>query len=220
MSQALELLKQTLGPQLRTATELRPPAGVRTGVAAFDEALLWKGFPQGELSVGVSAPGLGLTSLWLSGAREVHRDGRWAAWMGSEWMLYPGPPFASSLRWDRLIVVERPARQESFFWILQEMISSSLFELIGCHLPDFFLKTHQLVKLKSLARMYKVALVFFIERRRAWLEPLCALVFEAQRSDLVLHRALHRSTPRLLPEVLRHARSLSPLLRGSQLFLG
>lgn len=216
----LNLLKEQLGANLRRAEDLSVPLGIRTGVSAFDEALLWKGFPSGDLTVAISSPGLGVTSLWLNGVRQLHREGKWAAWIGSEWNLYPAPPFAEDLDWDRLILVERPARPESFFWILQEMISSALFDFIGCHLPDFFLKTHQIVKLKNLARMYKVALVFFLERRRTWVEPLCALVFEARRGDLILHRALHRSTPRVLPEVLRHARALSPLLRGSQLFLG
>lgn len=222
MESAISSLKLALADHLLAEGQVQAPLGCATGIGAFDEALLWKGFPRGEVTLAMNplGPGVGLTSLWLSALRGVHGRDRWGAWVNSSWRLYPSPPFVNGLRWDRLVVLDRPARPDLFFWILQEVITSELFELVGCHLPDFFLRPHQVVKLKSLARSMKVALVLITERRVPSVEPLCALVIEARERDVILHRALHRATPRLLSEVLSHACSLPALSQRDQLLLG
>lgn len=217
--ESLIQLKEKFSHFLIRDDEVKPPQGLPTGVEEFDRALLWKGLPQGELSLFRGDIGTGALSIWLQTAAKVQVAGRWCAWMNSEWELFPAPPWTDRLRWEKMIVVEKPRTPDLFFWILQEMISSSLFGLIGCHLPDISLKNHQLIKLKSLARTYRVALVF-ITSVKTLAHPIYALVIECFRDSVVIHRALHRPSPRTLEGVLRYARPLSALLQGRRILLG
>lgn len=218
MSQASPLpeLKAAFADFLVDESALRPPLGLATGLPALDEKLLWKGLPKGELSLLLGKPGCGLTSLWFKTAEPLTQSGRWAAWMNSDWSLYPSH---QKLRWDRLMVMEQPSSSSLFFWILQEMITSSLFDLVGCHLTEFSLKRHQLVKIKALARAYQVAMVF-ISSRPVPLHPLYALILESRKGDLIIRRALHRQKDQTLTGVLQDARSLPAIFQRSRLQLG
>lgn len=211
-------LKEKLQNHLVTEDQVRPPEGLATGLASFDEALLWKGLPKGEITLISSAPGLGGSTLWLQAAEVLHRGGKWAAWVNSEWQLHPSPELRSRLRWDRLLVVKNPRDAGRLFWILQEMISSCLFDLIGCHLPHFLFKTHQLMKLKNLARLHKVALVF-VTTGRPRLHPLFALVLECGERGLLVLRALHRPAPFQLEGVL-DASPVPAISRTTRALLG
>ncbi|MBX3041535.1 MAG: recA protein [Bdellovibrionaceae bacterium] len=218
MSQAPPLsdLKAVFADFLVDENALRPPLGLPTGLQALDERLLWKGLPKGELSLLLGQPGGGLTSLWLKAAESLTQSGRWAAWMNSDWALYPSQ---QKIRWDRLMVMEQPSSPDLFFWILQEMITSSLFDLIGCHLTDFSLKRHQLVKIKALARAYQVAMVF-ISSKPVPQHPLYALILEGQQENLIIRRALHRQKDQLITGALHDARFLPALFQRSRLQLG
>lgn len=191
----VDQLRERLGPSLKTLSQLKPPEGISTGVAPLDHFLLWRGIPKGDISLFLGQPGTGATSLWLHTVREIHKQDRWAAWINSEWRLVPGALLARGLNLERLLVVDRPEKKEDLFCILQEMISSSLFELIGCHLPEALLKNHQLKKLKNLARLHKVALVFVSHVRNWRMNSLFGLVIECDRDRITVKRALHRPVP-------------------------
>lgn len=208
----LSELKAKLQNHLVTQDDMRPPEGLPTGVSSFDDSVLWRGLPKGEITLISSEPGLGGSTLWLQAAEKLHKNGQWAAWVNSDWQLYPSADLRSRLRLDRLLVVKNPKDAAKLFWILQEMISSTLFDLIGCHLPRFAFKTHQLMKLKNLARLHKVALVF-VTVGRPRLHTLFALVLECGERGLLVLRALHRPTPFRL-EGVSHANSL-PAISGT-----
>lgn len=212
-------LRDKLQNHLVTEDDVKPPEGVPTGLSSFDEALLWKGLPKGEISLISSAPGYGGSSLYLQAVEGVHRSGKWAAWVNSDWQLFPSPDLRARLRWDRLLVVKNPRDAVKLVWIVQEMITSGLFEMVGCHLPRFFLKTHQLLKLKNLARLHKVALVFVTEGRPR-LHPLFALVLECGERGVLVLRALHRPAPFRLEGVFQHARSLPAISRTAPALVG
>ena len=157
---SLDELKEKLSPQLVPLHQLKPPAGLETGVDVIDDFLLWRGFPKGDLTLLSGAPGTGATSLWLQTAARVQAQKKWVAWVNSDWELLPSSLVHKHLNLQKLLVVRKPAENSQLFWILQEMISSSLFEMIGCHLAEDSLKNHQLHKLKKLARTHQVAGVF------------------------------------------------------------
>lgn len=214
-------LKAALGNHLVPPERVTPPVGVSTGVSAFDQALLWKGFPCGEISLAISPRGQGLISLWLSAVEQTQKQHQsWAAWIQDEAHLYPSAFPRKNLNWNQLVVLDGPSRQEDFFWILQEMITSSIFHTIGCALSAPLLRRHHFVKLKALLAHHHVALVFFSQNKLSWLHALCALVFEAQRGGVIIHRAHHRSVPIFLPEVLQYARPLPQLSHSSIPLLG
>lgn len=191
----LENLRKQMGTSLRSLEQLKPPEGLPTGVELLDNFLLWRGIPKGDLSLFLGKPGTGATSLWLHAAREVHANNKWAAWINSDWTLLPNALLARQLNLKRLLVVEKPKEASQLFWILQEMITSSLFEMIGCHLPEALLKNHQLQKLKKLARTHQVALVLVSHVKNWKMNPLFSLVIDCNRDYLTVRRALHRPTP-------------------------
>lgn len=191
----VDRLREQLGPTLRTLEQLRPPDGLPTGIDILDNFLLWRGIPKGDLSLFFGKPGTGATSLWLHAAREIHKANKWTAWINSDWNLVPGALLARQLNLKRLLVVDKPKEPSQLFWILQEMISSSLFEMIGCHLPETLLKNHQLQKLKKLARTHNVALVLVSHAKNWKINPLFSLIVDCQRDYFTVRRALHRPTP-------------------------
>ena len=180
---------------LQSLDNLRQPEGIATGLSVFDDFFLWKGFPKGDLTLLHGRPGTGSTSLWLSAASQVHKLNKWVAWINSDWELMPSPHLQKKLLLNRLLVVKKPKDLSQMFWVLQEMITSSLFEMIGCHLPQSFLKNHQLQKLKKLARLHAVALVFVSHVKNLVMNPLFSLVIDCHRDFFTVQRALHRPTP-------------------------
>lgn len=192
---SLPELKEQLGIKLKSLNQLRPPEGLPTGLAVFDDFLLWRGIPKGELSLLHGKPGTGATSLWIEAAKKVHQEKKWAAWVNSDWELLPSNLEQKGIDLRRLLVVKKPEESSQLFWILQELISSSLFELIGCHIPEGSLKIHQLQKLKKLARTHKVAFVIISHAKRWVQNQIFSLVIDCQRDFFTVRRALHRPTP-------------------------
>jgi recombination protein RecA len=193
--QSLAQLRQELGNKLLSVDQLRPPEGLPTGISTFDNFLLWKGIPKGEISLLYGHPGTGCTSLWLSTARQIHAQKKWVAWVNSDWELLPSHLVQKGLDLNRLLVVQKPTDKSQMFYILQELITSSLFEMVGCHLQLMDLKIHQLNKLKKLASLHKVALVIISSTRRLRNHPLFSLIIDFQKDFLTVRRALHRPTP-------------------------
>lgn len=175
--------------------KLRPPAGLATGLDVFDDFLLWKGLPKGDLTLLHGKPGSGATSLWIQTARRVHADKKWVAWVNSDWELLPSSLLRHQIDLKKLLVVQKPKEISQLFWILQELISSTLFEMIGCHLPETLLKNHQLQKLKKLAKRHQVSLVIISHAKQWATNPLFSLVIDCARDFFTVRRALHRPTP-------------------------
>lgn len=198
-------LRHEMGSLLCRVDQLQTPDGLATGVDVFDDFLLWRGIPKGDLSLFLGKPGTGATSLWLRTAQRIHQEKKWVAWVNSEWDLMPSSSLARSLRLDRLLVVKKPKEDRQLFWILQELISSSLFEMVGCHLPESLLKNHQLQKLKKLARTHHVALVLVSHAKNWSVNPIFGLIIECGRDFFTIRRALHRPTPFTVSGGLVHA---------------
>ncbi len=213
---SLDELKEKLSPQLVPLHQLKPPAGLETGVDVIDDFLLWRGFPKGDLTLLSGAPGTGATSLWLQTAARVQAQKKWVAWVNSDWELLPSSLVHKHLNLQKLLVVRKPAENSQLFWILQEMISSSLFEMIGCHLAEDSLKNHQLHKLKKLARTHQVALVFISYSPRPVSASLFSLVIDCQGDFYTIKRAAHRPTPFTIPGGLVHADLMSQLTTDSR----
>lgn len=187
------------------AEQLRPPAGLSTGIRLLDDFLLWKGLPQGDLSLLQGVPGTGATSLWLRTVQNVHAQNKWAAWINTDMQLFPSHLHNYKINLKKLLVVKEPKDSDQLFWLLQEMITSSLFEIIGCNLKDLFLKNHQLQKLKRLCRMHKVALIFVNQKPLKYVNPLFSLTILFQRDFITVQRALHRPVPFNLAGSMIHA---------------
>lgn len=178
-----------------SAEQLQPPPGLPTGVNVVDDFLLWRGVPQGDLSLFQGLPGTGATSLWVKLVQQVHQQNKWAAWINGDAQLFPAHLQAYQINLKKLLVVKEPAEKEQLFWLLQELITSSLFEVIGCNLKELSLKNHQLQKLKRLCRLHKVALVFINQKVSRFINPLFSLMIHFQRDFVTIQRALHRPTP-------------------------
>lgn len=205
MSTALEEIK------FIKAEELQPPPGLPTGVSVLDNFLLWQGLPQGELTLLQGQPGTGATSLWVNLVQNVHADNKWAAWINGGAQIFPAHLTQNKINLKKLLVVKEPAEVEKLFWLLQELISSSLFEVIGCSLKEMFLKNHQLQKLKRLCRVHKVALVFINQNPLKYINPLFSLIIHFQRDFITVQRALHRPTPFNVSGSMIHAHFMHQL---------
>jgi replicative DNA helicase len=215
----LEELRDKMSQQLVSLDQLRPPAGLATGIDVIDDFLLWRGFPQGELTLLSGEPGTGATSLWVQTAVKVQEQKKWVAWINSDWELLPSALTHKKINLQKLLVVRKPNETSQLFWILQEMISSSLFEMVGCHLPEKSLKNHQLQKLKRLARTHQVALVF-ITHSPQWLQSdLFSLVIDCQGDYFTIKRAAHRPTPFTIPGGLIYADLMSQLTTDTRTLL-
>ncbi len=207
----INTLRSQLGSQIKTAHELQPPAGLPTGVDALDNYLSWGGVPQGELTFFTGHSGSGPTSAWIQIAKRVHLKNKWVAWINSDLELAPAHLVKHDIDLEKLLVVKRPDTTEDLFYILQEMISSHLFEVIGCHLGFNQLRLHQFQKLKKLARFAKVALIFIGESIHQLSESLFALVVRFDREFLTVTRTQHRPTPFSISGESIYANSLSQL---------
>jgi hypothetical protein len=256
---AVEQLRDLLGNKLCSPEEVKAPEGVPTGNEELDRFLFWHGLPKGALTLLSGAIGTGATCLWIEAAARTVNAGKWVAWINNEIPLSPLPlsqkgvnlghfvsiqPDVSSdraacssaqiepvggnvSRNNRASEKERSAR---LFFILQELLSSTLFELVGCDLGDQQLKEHQLRKLQAQARMANVALVFISQnsnvarvvsadvsaplsgnRRHAPLysgsaASVFSLIIQIEKKQITIERCLHRQTPHKFPRSLSYAR--------------
>jgi hypothetical protein len=191
----IEALKQSLGSALVSPAHLQPPDGVKTGIPLIDDYLLWKGLPKGEITLLKGSPGSGATSLWIRATQQTHAQSKWTAWINSDWQLYPSYLAQFKVNLSKLLVVKKPNTSSQLFWVLQELISSQIFEMVGCHVQEFAFRPHQLQKLKKLARTFKVALVFVSNKIESKISSLFALIIDCARDFFSIQRAVHRPTP-------------------------
>lgn len=198
------------------ADQVKAPPGLPTGAKALDEFLLWQGLPLGELSLFQGSCGTGATSLWLRSVAQIHKQQKWAAWINGDEELFPNEFLKHEIDLKRLLVVEKPVETDKLFWLLQELISSSLFEVVGCSVNEFFFKNHQLQKLKNLCRRHKVALVFLNHTPMNFISPLLALSILFKRDKITIQRAQHRPTPFSIPGNQIHENPLHQLQKSTR----
>lgn len=216
-SEQIKELKQVFAAHLREPESLRRPEGIPTGIAVLDQFLFWQGLPKGALSLFSGPLGTGSTSLWMETAAKVIGEGKWAAWVDGEVPLSPLALHNKGVALERFVAIGLPEESTEsvgkrdpnrLFWLLQELMSSSLFELIGCDLGSTRLKEHQLRKLQAQARDAKVALVFLSQRPlyRGAAAAVFALILKFEKRRLLIERAHHRPTPFSFPRSMTYAR--------------
>lgn len=228
----LQRLKAELGKQLICdPAQLKRPEGIPTGLKELDQFLLWNGFPKGALSILTGKPGLGATSLWLGAAAQVTKQGRWAVWVDQsrntasadrETQLFPLHLWQRELALSRLVTIEAPEETEAkagrsakkLLWLLQELMASTLFDLIGCDLGQVRLRDTQVRQLEKQARRFNTALVFIAGaepkagigssqvtgryQTSVWNPALYSLVVNFKAGEIEVARALHKPTPHLI----------------------
>lgn len=219
-STTLQELKERFAEHLCSPEEVRHPEGVATGLEALDRFLFWNGIPKGALTLFNGSLGTGATSLWLEAANRMVKAGKWVAWINHEVPLSPLPLKQKGMNLGHFVSIDSVKGDEKnptekIFWLLQELMSSSLFELVGCDLGDQQLKDHQLRKLQAQARDSNVALVFFSQsqghsrqhsRVRGSTASIFSLIVSFQKKRILIERALHRPTPHSLPRSVSYAR--------------
>lgn len=160
----LEGLKLALASHLCDAGNLKRPEGIETGMAELDRFLFWHGLPKGALTLFNGALGTGATSLWIDAAARTLAAGKWVVWINRDVPLSPLPLQHKGLNLGHFVSIEAPENEEKLFWLLQELMNSHLFDLVGCDLGQLNLKEHQFRKLQAQARESSVALVFLSYR--------------------------------------------------------
>ena len=183
-----------------TPANLLPEAakGIATQIRELDQFLFSRGIPRGDLSLFSGFSGCGATLVWSKAAQECQKAGQAVAWISGQCDLFPWGVGPYELNKERLFFVRAQGhKKEKLFWLLQEMITSRLFALIGCHDWPDMLQNHQLMKLKKLARQNRVSLVFIENKVRKffarWSVWSCSIEFT--RDFITVHRAEHRPTP-------------------------
>lgn len=242
---SIEQLKDLLGDKLCTPEQVRAPEGVATGFQDLDRYLFGHGLPKGALTLLSGAIGTGATSLWIEAASRLVAQGKWVAWVNNDIPLSPLPLHQKGVNLGHFVSIqpdvesyvsadgsydsaepidETKRANKSLFFILQELLSSSLFELIGCDLGRQRIKEHQLRKLQAQARDANVALVFLsqdsnvlrqthlsstpIKRAvyRGSAAQAFSLILEFGKKQITVERALHRQVPHRFPRSVSYAR--------------
>jgi recombination protein RecA len=201
-------LKELFATHLRTSDRLKRHEGLPTGIESFDRFLLWGGLPKGGLSLLFGSLGSGVTSLWIETAARVVAQGRWVAWVNGRVSLSPLSLHHKDMDLRRFVSVMAPSDEKKLLWLLQELMSSSLFELIGCDLSLLRLREHQLRKLQKHARQTHTALVFnsIDQVYRGSSASVFSLIVGFEKRRLLIERALHRPTPHAFPRSVNYAR--------------
>lgn len=210
----LNELKRELGPKLIAPERVEPPPGVASGWPQLDRFLLWKGFPKGALTLMVSEGG-GATTLWNRSAAAVTKNGQWCAWVNEPAAeLTPWSLRREGVDLSKLLYVSPPTDERQLLWVLQELVSLSLFEMIGCDLGHWDLKEHQILKLKRMALRYQTAIVFIARAPPRRLSSFYSLILHFQKAQVCVARALHRLTPHRLERKDLYADTLPLLATG------
>ena len=216
----IQALREILGPRLVTPEQVTTPPGITTGWSALDNFVLWQGFPKGALSLLLQETS-GATTLWLKSASHVTRQGQWVAWMNSsESDLTPWCLRQHNVNLQRFLTISAPRDERQLLWMLQELLSLSLVEMIGCDIGAYQLRAHHLLKLKKLATQYATALVFITPTPRPAVRSFFALDLSVHQKHITIHRALHRPTPHILERKDLYADTLSLLATGQRTLCG
>lgn len=209
-----------LGNKLVRTEQVAPREGLSTGWSKLDRFLLGQGLPKSALSLLVSEAG-GATTLWMQSAGLVTAQNQWAAWIAhQDYHLTPWSLRHAKVNLERLLLVSQPRDAKQTLWALQELMSLSLFEIIGCDLGDLVLKEHQLLKLKKLALRYQTAVVFVSRAKRPLKSSAYSLILHFHRDHVSVDRALHRPTPHPLERRDLYADTLPRLAAGRRALCG
>ena len=213
-------LKFDLGNKLVTPEQVTPPEGLSTGWPQLDRYLLWHGFPKGALSLLVSEAG-GATTLWERSAAQITKAQQWVAWVnGPQSNLTPWSLRTRGVDLSKLLCVSAPVDTKQTLWVLQELMSLCLFEMIGCDLGEMNFREHQILKLKKLAMRYQTSVVMFTRSPQVMRSSFYSLVLHFQKQQVIVTRALHRQTPYTLERRDLYADSLPQLAAGRRAFCG
>ncbi len=212
---SIEDLKRELGPQLLRCEQVRPPDGVATGWPSLDRYILWRGFPKSAVSLLLNEAG-GATSLWVRSAAGVTQKDQWVAWINNnDSVLTPWVLKNRNVKLAKLLCLSQPKDTKQLLWALQELMSLSMFEMIGCDLGQLQLKEHQVLKLKKLAMRYQTAVVLLSPNPRTLQSSFYSLILHFNRQRVNVLRALHRPTPYALERKDLYADTL-PLLKAGR----
>ena len=199
-------IKNELASQLIEHESLKRPEGVPSGEPALDEFLESSGFPKGELSL-IQAPlGMGCSSLFARSAQLTLQQKKYVAWMSGEFRFNPSGLAQLDVDYSRFFSVTSPKDEKLFLWTLQELLSSSIFDLIACDLGSLQLRHSQWQKILRATRQYKTALVFLNHTPISPPHSLFAVAIKIENQYLRIERALHRPTPHLIHRRFSHVK--------------
>lgn len=209
MKNRAQKIKDELSAEMPSAfvdqDKVRAPQGWPTGIKQIDDYLIWNGIPKGAVSLFTGKLGQGATSAWIEAAMNVIAQGKWAAWISSDAQLFPIPLKQKNIDLSRLLIVEAPQDATKVLWVLQELMSSTIFDLIGCDLGEVTLREHQLQKLKTQARALQTSLVLLSQSKKSRKSSLYSLILDFKKSEILIERALHRPTPQSISRRLSYA---------------
>ncbi|MEO0336894.1 MAG: hypothetical protein AAF202_10890, partial [Pseudomonadota bacterium] len=195
-SSNLELLKAELGNSLKQPHQIKTPQGVPTGYRELDQFLIWNGLPKGEVSLFVSQPGFGATTLLSQMCSQVTLRNQWAAWIDHpDYNLCPWVLKRQGCHLGKLLMVSAPQSEKQLIWAISELCSLSLFDIVVCNISHMTIKRHHLIKIKQLAKRYQVAVVFKDEKPQRFLMSFYAVAIQFKQQFLEIQRAQHRPTP-------------------------
>lgn len=208
MKEQLRKLKNQIEAEIPSAfvdeDKVCAPQGWPTGIKKVDEYLIWKGIPKGSLTLLTGKRGQGATSAWVEAAMNVVSQGKWVAWVSNEAQLFPISLKQRNINLNKLLIVEAPKESEKLLWLLQELMSSTIFDLIGCDLEEIKLREHQLQKLKTQARTVQTSVVLLSENSKLRKSSLYSLILNFKRNEILIERALHRPTPQSISRRLSY----------------
>lgn len=193
-------LKELFSQHLRHANHLKRPEGCATGINALDQFLFWGGLPKGSLSLLRGPLGSGSTSLWIESAALSILRGRWVSWINGDVELAPLSLYHKGVNLSQFVSIDQPHDEKKLLWLLQELMSSSLFEMIGCDLGTLRLHEHQIRKLQIQARQTHTALTFLVhpndpKKSSGLTARFFSLIINFERNQILIERAVHRPTP-------------------------
>ncbi len=200
------------GVKLIDAENIKSSAGVGTGWSALDSFVASGGFPCGEISLIEASEGLGATTLWLEAAARLTAGNSRVAWLNGAlddrepFQLHPPAAFHRGVDLQKLFLVNAPTSQKRL-WILQEILNSKLFSLVGCDLGDVHIPLRECRSLLMQARRSGAAVVLFVRRQTAGLpsvRSIASLVLKFEASGVEIVRAAHRPVPQHLQRRDRH----------------
>lgn len=186
-------LEQKYQLGLQDPRKLKPLRGLTTGYTELDQFLPWQGLPANGLSLFRGEKGQGATQLWLDTAASCLERQQWVAWVNSNGLqLNPAPLLHKKMNLAYLLSINAEKSQASWFWLIEELLSLSLFQLIGSSLPDQKLRSSQLQKLRQLSQRYQVALILFGRHCPPFLVSQFDLILQFQQSQVLVERSRFR----------------------------
>lgn len=154
-ARALQTLREVAGE----SRPVQQAAGLQTGFPELDSHLWGGGVPRGVLSLFVSPPGLGATSVWLEIFRRLSGKNRAALWISQTSELYAPALLHRGLDLESLYVVKPPTRSDLQF-VLREALEAQTFSWVGCEIASLRTMLRMLPQLKSLVRKTKCGFAF------------------------------------------------------------